>query len=662
MSVPVTGLPLTGLTVVALEQAVAAPFATRQLADLGARVVKVERPGDGDFARGYDQTVHGQSSYFVWLNRGKQSLTLDLKDPADHALLLRLLDGADVFVSNLAPGAVERAGLGDAALRARNPRLVTCTVSGYGEGGPYADRKAYDLLVQCEAGLVGLTGSPDEPAKVGISVADIAAGMYAFTGVLTALYERERTGAGSCVQVSMLEALAEWVAQPLLYAEGSGAPPPRSGARHASIAPYGPYRVAGGEQVFLGIQNDREWRRFCAQVLSRPELADDPRFATNPLRVAHDSELTAVVEQVLGGLEADDVLARLEAAGIANARLRTMAGLGEHPQLAARDRWRTVDSPGGAFRALLPPVTVPGREPLMGPVPAVGEQDAGLRAEFAAPSSSAPPYVPVVSPAEACTWMFVPGDRPDRFAKAVASGADCVVLDLEDAVAPDRKDAARGAVGGFLGGDGAAWVRVNAVGASPHLPDLQALAGLPGLRGVLLPKAERAADVTAVATALGVGVVPLVESAVGLLAALELARADGTVRLAFGSVDYAGDLGAEHVAEALLHARSVLVLVSRAAGLPGPVDGVTTVFDDAGPARADAARARRLGMTGKLVIHPRQLDAVRQGFAPDPAEVAWARAVLSAVAGERGAVAVDGALVDAPVVARARWVLARTGG
>ncbi|HEU0102523.1 MAG TPA: CaiB/BaiF CoA-transferase family protein [Mycobacteriales bacterium] len=375
-------LPLEGLTVVALEQAVAAPYATRQLADLGARVVKVERAGAGDFARGYDETVHGQSSYFVWLNRGKESITLDIKDPADLDLLLRLLDTADVFVSNLAPGAVGRAGLGADVLRARNPRLITCTISGYGEGGPYQDKKAYDLLVQCEAGLLSVTGTPQEPAKAGISVADIAAGTFAFSGVLTALYERERTGLGTDVQVSMLEALGEWVAQPLAYAEGSGAPPPRSGARHASISPYGPYPVADGAQVFLGIQNDREWERFCTQVLGRPELADDPRFRTNPLRVANDRVLSAIVAEVVGDLAADDVLDRLEAAGIANARLRTMAELGEHPQLAARDRWRTVDSPGGTFRALLPPVTVPGREPRMGRVPAVGEHDEAVRAEL----------------------------------------------------------------------------------------------------------------------------------------------------------------------------------------------------------------------------------------------------------------------------------------
>jgi crotonobetainyl-CoA:carnitine CoA-transferase CaiB-like acyl-CoA transferase len=378
-------LPLRGLLVVALEQAVAAPFATRQLADLGARVIKVERRGAGDFARGYDRSVHGQSSYFVWLNRGKESLELDVKDPADLTVLTALLDRADVFVQNLAPGAAGRLGLGADVLRERHPALITCSVSGYGDQGPYRSKKAYDLLVQCEAGLLSVTGGPDTPAKAGISVADIAAGMYAFSGILTALYEREQTGRGTSVDVSMLEALGEWMSQPVNFTVYGGHPARRTGARHTSISPYGPYTVAGGGQVFIGIQNEREWAVLCRQILSRPELIMDERFATNPDRVAHDTELTAIIEAALAGLPADRLTGLLDEAGIANARLRTPQEFAEHPQLAARDRWREVDTPGGPVRTLLPPVTVPGREPLMGPVPALGQHNEAIRAELGLP-------------------------------------------------------------------------------------------------------------------------------------------------------------------------------------------------------------------------------------------------------------------------------------
>ncbi|HXZ66756.1 MAG TPA: CaiB/BaiF CoA-transferase family protein [Streptosporangiaceae bacterium] len=374
-------LPLSGITVVALEQAVAAPFATRQLADLGARVIKVERPGAGDFARDYDHTVLGQASYFVWLNRGKESLELDVKAEHGQRVLAALLDRADVFVQNLAPGAADRLGLTAAALRARHPRLICCSVSGYGADGPYAGKKAYDLLVQCEAGLLSVTGTADTPAKAGISVADIAAGMYAYTGVLTALYERERTGHGSTVEVAMLDALGEWMSQPVLFTSYGGQPPRRTGARHASISPYGPYRAADG-QVFLGLQNEREWAVLCRDVLGRPELAGDVRFATNTDRVAHDDQLTEIIEAALAALPADDVVAMLDAAGIANARLRTPAEFAAHPQLAARDRWRDVETPAGKVAALLPPVTVPGREPAMGRVPALGEHTAAILAEL----------------------------------------------------------------------------------------------------------------------------------------------------------------------------------------------------------------------------------------------------------------------------------------
>jgi itaconate CoA-transferase len=374
-------LPLTGVTVVSLEQAVAAPFATRQLADLGARVIKVERAGAGDFARDYDRAVHGQASYFVWLNRGKESIELDVKSSRGQQVLAALLARADVFVQNLAPGAADRLGLSASRLRTRHPRLICCSVSGYGPDGPYQHKKAYDLLVQCEAGLLSVTGTPEAPAKAGISVADIAAGMYAFSGVLTALYERERTGTGTSVDVAMLDALGEWMSQPYLFAVYGGEPPRRSGARHASISPYGPYAAAGG-QVFLGLQNEREWAVLCRDILGQPELIGDPRFATNTDRVAHDDELTPIIEAALRELTAAEVEASLDSAGIANARLRTPAEFAAHPQLAARDRWRDVGTPGGPVRALLPPATVSGREAAMGDVPALGQHTAAILAEL----------------------------------------------------------------------------------------------------------------------------------------------------------------------------------------------------------------------------------------------------------------------------------------
>ncbi|MGW0658963.1 CaiB/BaiF CoA transferase family protein [Streptodolium elevatio] len=378
-------LPLAGVTVVALEQAVAAPFATRQLADLGARVIKVERPGEGDFARAYDGVVLGQSSHFVWLNRGKESIALDLKDDragGDRAVLDRLLERADVFVQNLAPGAAERLGLGAEELTARHGRLIVCGISDYGTSGPYRDKKAYDLLVQCEAGLPSITGGPDGPAKAGIAVADIAAGMYAFTGVLTALYEREHTGRGGRFEVSMLEALGEWMGFPYYWTQYGGVPPVRSGARHATIAPYGPFAAGDGGNVFLAVQNQREWGVLCRDVLDRPDLEKDARYATNPDRLAHRAALEDEITAAFGGMTTDQVVARLDAAGIANALLRDMAGFAGHPQLAARDRWREVDSPGGPLRALLPPVTVPGREAAMGAIPAVDEHGAAIRAEL----------------------------------------------------------------------------------------------------------------------------------------------------------------------------------------------------------------------------------------------------------------------------------------
>jgi crotonobetainyl-CoA:carnitine CoA-transferase CaiB-like acyl-CoA transferase len=374
-------LPLAGITVVSIEQAVAAPFATRQLADLGARVIKVERPGEGDFARGYDETVHGLSSHFVWLNRSKESIELDLKVADDLALLRRLIERADVFVQNLAPGAADRLGLSAKELRAADPRLVHVSVSGYGEGGPYTDKKAYDLLVQCESGLVSVTGTPETPSKVGISAADFAAVMYCFCGFLTAPFHRDRSGEGAELSVSMLEALGEWMGFPLYYGVYGGTPPPRTGASHAAIAPYGPFHCAAGQQVFLGIQNEREWRTFCREVLGEEGLAGDERFSSNSRRVANRDALTGQVEGRFRDLSADEVVRRLDAAGIANARLRDVQAFFDHPQLAARDRWRDVATPNGSIRALVPPATLTGQEPVMGPVPRLGEHNDKIRAE-----------------------------------------------------------------------------------------------------------------------------------------------------------------------------------------------------------------------------------------------------------------------------------------
>jgi itaconate CoA-transferase len=364
--------PLEGLTVVALEQAVAAPLATRHLADLGARVIKVERPGVGDFARSYDTTVRGMASHFVWLNRSKQSLTLDLREPDGQLILLRLLRRADVFVQNLAPGAAARLSLGSDRLRQTYPTLVVCNISGYGASGPYRDKKAYDLLIQSEAGLLSITGTADEPCKVGISVADIAAGMYAYSGILTALLCRHRTEQGATIDVSMLEALGEWMGYPAYYSCGGHAPA-RTGASHASIAPYGPFQSRDGEAVYLGIQNEREWERFCGVVLRRPESAADARFDSNPNRVAHRGELHAVIDEVFGGLSAREIVERLEAAQIANARMNTIREFVEHPQLAARNRWQTVESPVGPLPALIPPVDIEGVAPSMGPIPSLGQ-------------------------------------------------------------------------------------------------------------------------------------------------------------------------------------------------------------------------------------------------------------------------------------------------
>jgi len=375
-------LPLENVVVVAIEQAVAAPFASRQLADLGARVIKIERPGSGDFARGYDATVKGLASHFVWVNRSKESLTLDLKRPEALEVVRRLLARCDVFIHNLAPGAVARLGFPTTALRAEHPRMVICEMSGYGTTGPYRDKKAYDLLVQSEAGLVSITGTPEVPSKVGISIADIAAGMYAFSGILAALLQRERTGEGAAMDVSMFDALGEWMGFPAYYGGYGGPPPPRTGARHAAIAPYGPFAAGDGQVVYLGLQNEREWERFCAAVLEQPDLARDGRFGSNAARVEHQDALDRIITEAFASRTGAEVIARLDTAGIANARMNTVAEFLEHPQLRARDRWRQIDSPVGPLRALVPPFNIEGLDPKMGPVPALGEHTDAILAEL----------------------------------------------------------------------------------------------------------------------------------------------------------------------------------------------------------------------------------------------------------------------------------------
>jgi itaconate CoA-transferase len=376
-----SSLPLSGVTVLALEQAVAVPFGTRQLADLGARVIKIERPVVGDFARGYDTTVQGLASHFVWLNRSKESLTLDVKRPEAREVLSRLLDRSDVFVQNLAPGATDRLGLGTADLRATYPRLVVCNLTGYGSSGPYANKKAYDLLVQSEAGLLSITGTPDTPSKVGLSIADIAGGMYTYSGILTALLQRERTGEGSTVDVSLFEALGEWMGYAMYYTMG-GTAPARTGASHATIAPYGPYRLRDGHEVIFGVQNNREWATFCRVVLERPELASDDRFVNNHQRVKHLAALKQEIAAVFESLPPDEIVARLESAQIANARLNTVQQFIDHPQLAGRNAWRMVDSAVGRIPALVPPARLDGVDPRMDGIPAVGQHRESILSEI----------------------------------------------------------------------------------------------------------------------------------------------------------------------------------------------------------------------------------------------------------------------------------------
>ena len=383
---PSDGQPLAGITVIAVEQAVAAPLATRHLADLGARVIKIERAGSGDFARQYDTAVHGNGAHFVWLNRGKESVALDLRSTGGRRVVEQLVDRADVFLQNLGPGAAQRLGLGAAALRATRPRLITVDMSGFGPDGPYAAKKSYDMLIQAESGLIAMTGYPDRPAKTGVPAADIAASMYAFSGILAALLRRATTGAGGHVEVNMLDAVVEWMGYPLHTVQATGVAPPRAGLGHAAIVPYDAYPTADGLQVLIGVQNDRGWAALATQVLRRPELAVDPRYATNSDRAARRGEVDALVADVTAALAAAELIQLLDAAGVPAAMLNEVDAVVDHPQLRARDRWREVQVPGGTIRAALPPITIDGPEPLMGPVPALGEHTQAVLSKLGYPT------------------------------------------------------------------------------------------------------------------------------------------------------------------------------------------------------------------------------------------------------------------------------------
>ena len=380
--------PLDGITVVTLEHAIAAPFCTRQLADLGARVIKIERPGSGDFARANDERVLGLASHFVWCNRSKESLTLDVKHPEAKKVLAKLLEDADVLVQNLAPGAAARLGLSFEALHEKHPKLIVCDISGYGDDGPYRDKKAYDLLIQSESGFLSVTGSPDEPAKAGNSIADIAAGMYAYTHILAALLQRGRTGTGSHIDVSMLESMVEWMNYPLYYAFDGAPPPPRAGAAHATIYPYGPFPAGDGHTIMLGLQNEREWAAFCVGVLRKPDLAMDERFSSNLRRVTNRDALRSIIIEAFAGMSADQVIQRLDEAQIANARVNDMHDVWRHPQLKARGRWTQISTPSGPIPALLPPGKTNAFEPRMGAVPGLGQHTDAILSELGWPTNS----------------------------------------------------------------------------------------------------------------------------------------------------------------------------------------------------------------------------------------------------------------------------------
>jgi crotonobetainyl-CoA:carnitine CoA-transferase CaiB-like acyl-CoA transferase len=375
-------LPLSGVTVVTLEQAIAAPIASRHLADWGARVIKIERPGQGDFCRDYDTAMNGMSSQFVWTNRSKESLALDIKSPEGKQVLDALLPKADVFLQNLAPGAAAKLGLDAHTLVKRFPSLIACDVSGYGSGGPYSKKKAYDLLVQCESGFLAINGTEEQPAKCGLAIADTATGMYALNGILMALYHRERTGHGTAFEVSLFDSMAEWMSYPAFYTSGTGKPLKRTGMRHATISPYGPFRAGDGRSIFFGIQNAREWESFCQTVLEDPSVCTDIRFATNPQRLVNRDALEQLIEERFSRWTSDELLTKLDQAAIANARMNTVEEFTQHPQLHARKRTREVGSPDGPQTMFLPAVTIEGLEPVMNPIPAVGQHNDAILGEL----------------------------------------------------------------------------------------------------------------------------------------------------------------------------------------------------------------------------------------------------------------------------------------
>ncbi len=375
-------LPLSGITVVSLEQAISAPLASRHLADWGARVIKIERPGKGDFCRDYDYVMNGMSSQFAWTNRSKESLALDVKSDEGKRVLDALLPHADAFLQNLAPGAAKRLGLDAATLVGRFPRLIACDISGYGRDGPYSQKKAYDLLVQCEGGFLSINGTQEQPAKCGVAIVDIATGMYILNGVLMALFNRERTGKGMAFEVSLFDSITEWMSYPAYYAAGAGEPPKRTGARHATIAPYGPFRTGDGKVVFFGIQNEREWAALCAKVLDDASVATDERFCSNPVRMQNRDALETLIEQRFKTLTSDQVRRRLDQASIANAHMNSVEEFLAHPQLHSRHRVRKVGSPNGPLMSFLPAITIPGVSPVMGDIPAVGRNNDAILAEL----------------------------------------------------------------------------------------------------------------------------------------------------------------------------------------------------------------------------------------------------------------------------------------
>lgn len=673
-------LPLEGVTVVSLEQAVAAPLCTRQLAEQGARVIKVERPGSGDFARAYDHQANGMSSHFVWINRSKESLTLDLKTAEAQEIIHTLLAKADVLVQNLAPGAMARMGLSFEDLHRQYPKLIVCDVSGYGEGGPYEAKKAYDLLIQSESGFLSVTGTADADgmAKAGCSVADIAAGMYASNAILSALLLRGRTGEGSHIDISMLESLVEWMGYPMYYSYDGAQPPKRAGASHSTIYPYGPFPVGDGTTVMLGLQNDREWCAFCCRVLNLPNLSQDPRYLDNPRRSANRTSLGALIDEVFARMTLDEVISRLDEAGIANASVNDMAQVWQHPQLAARDRWIEVATPMGPVPALKTPgLWFPDA---VSAVPAVGEHSGAILKQIGYSSDRIDELRRdgvighqrnienrnlLMTRTSLKTMLFVPASRPERIPKAIASGTDAVIVDLEDSVPANAKHLAREALDAFLADYQGApiYVRINARTTVDFEADLALCARHVKVAGVMLPKAESADDVHAVANS-GKAVIPLIETARGLVALNEIAAARGVERLSYGGLDLSDNLGIEsntEGAETIMdQCRYQLLVSSRAAGLPAPIETVFPVLDDERAVIARARRARSMGFAGMLCIHPKQIVLVQAGFAPDPSQVEWANKVVEAARTGTGAFKVEGQMVDAPVIAMARTILERS--